>query len=116
MPRSRNEKSSPRIKKYYNIIEYLKENTDANHPVNKTKIMRALGDNTWKDKRSFNDAVFDLVTVVNSEYNLNPCIIENNGKIYYNHVLNDNEIIDIVDAIMLSKLIEPSKAKNLLEK
>ncbi len=135
MPRERSG-DNPRIKKYFKFLEYLKNNTDKNNPVTQEKIQKALGNDTWRDNRSFKNAVSDMMIVLNDESCNNfriitdnlfeeletDCEIDNDGDkfdfetIYYNHIFSEEEVNSIINAIMLSKFIEPDEAKKLIEK
>ncbi|MCD7811307.1 MAG: WYL domain-containing protein [Ruminococcus sp.] len=136
MPRER-KGDIPRIAKYFSLLTFLKEHTDEKNPITKANLQSELDDNIWKDNRSFQNAISDLMIVLNDacsdnisdqrivtdrlqrelEVNFDEEFDSFDFKtIYYNHIFSYDEINHITRSILSSDFIEPDTADALMKK
>ncbi len=136
MPRER-KGDIPRIAKYFSLLTFLKEYTDKENPITKADLLNELDDNIWKDNRSFQNAISDLMMVLNDAYSDNihdQRIVTDRLQrelevdfdeefdnfdfktIYYNHIFSYDEVLRIIDAVKISKTITPEESERLCQK
>lgn len=128
------------------ILEYLRKNSDSEHPVKKSDLLNSCELKPYMgDKEACRDTIIGLAIAMNfDEYDIRPeedwkiCFkaFKNNysaenldsqkdddipklnlhGGVYYNHTFTYDEINNIIDGIMFSKTLDTKSANELIEK
>lgn len=128
------------------ILEYLKKNSDSEHPVKKSDLLNSSELKPYMgDKEACRDTIVGLAMAMNfDEYDIRPekdwkiyfKAFKNNygtedldeqndddipklnlhGGVYYNHAFSYDEINNIIDGIMFSKTLDTKSANELIEK
>lgn len=125
------------------LLEYLRKNTDKNHRIAQTALLRASGnEHIFGAKKTLVKNIIALTNALNTdEYNgLKPeeewrlsfkgfddyyengdndnddAAISDVTEIYFNHIFSEDELTAIINALNTSKAVSKAKAKVIIEK